>query len=97
MARGSVAKKSIVDKLFKDFEGKIFLAPDGKEIRIREIEDGEEVQIKIGLTCAKENIECGDPVQEDMGPVQTISEAAPASITQEEKNNVKDLMSVLGL
>lgn len=55
MARGQIAKTEIIDILLKTFDG-AFLYNDGKEVRIPKTEDGEQIQIKITLTCAKDNV-----------------------------------------
>lgn len=55
MAKGQVSKAQITNKLLEIFDG-AFLYNDGKEIRIPMIEDGNEVQIKVALTCAKDNV-----------------------------------------
>lgn len=59
MAKGQVAKSEITQKILQMFDG-AFLYNDGKEIRIPMTEDGLDVQIKVALTCAKENVEPGD-------------------------------------
>lgn len=55
MAKGQVSKAQITNKLLEIFDG-AFLYNDGKEIRIPMTEDGNEVQIKVALTCAKDNV-----------------------------------------
>jgi len=55
MAKGAQAKIQIMNKLMEVFDG-AFLYNDGKELRIPLIENGEEVQIKVTLTCAKDNV-----------------------------------------
>ena len=59
MARGTESKSYITKKLLETFEGS-FLYNDGKEIRIPLKEDGEIVQIKVTLTCAKTNVSTED-------------------------------------
>ena len=101
MARGAESKAIITKNILEKFEGS-FLYNDGKEIRIPIQENGEEIQIKVTLTAAKENVYLGQdnatpgatPINfEDNKPVeQKIVEP-----TQEEKNNVKKLMETFGL
>ncbi len=55
MARGTEAKEYITNKLLEVFEG-AFLNENGKEIRIPYTEDGEDLEIKVSLTCAKTNV-----------------------------------------
>ena len=66
-------------------------------------EDGEEIQIKVALTAAKENVNPGDD-NVLPGAAATNNEInfidKPKTIvepTKEEKQNVKDLLSALGL
>ena len=89
MVKGSIAKAEITKKILETFEGAFVV--DSKELRIPWKEDGVEVQIKIAMTCAKENI---------AGTSSAISEAAtPAdrSLTEAEKTEVRDLIKELGL
>lgn len=58
MAKGQASKAQITNKLLEIFDG-AFLYNDGKEIRVPLIEDGNEVQIKVTLTCAKDNVTPG--------------------------------------
>lgn len=99
--KGTIAKKEITDKILATFEGS-FLYNDGKEIRIPMIEDGNEVQIKVALTCAKDNVSQGAdvalPGSTDTTVVSTATVAtAPVETTQEEKDNIKKMMAALGL
>ena len=71
MARGTESKSYITKKILETFEGS-FLYNDGKEIRIPLKEDGEIVQIKVTLTCAKTNVST-----EDSTPAEF--KAAPAT------------------
>ena len=67
MAKGAVAKQEIFDKMLKTFGGS-FMYNGGKELRIPWNENGVDVQIKVALTCAKDNVFApgmhGDPVGE---------------------------------
>ena len=91
MARGSVAKEEITQKILKDFEGSFV---DGKEIRIPWVEDGISLQIKVALTCAKVNIEVPGSAGEQ-APTPAF-EGTPV-LTQQEKDKVNDLIERLGL
>jgi hypothetical protein len=75
---------------------------DGKEIRIPMPEGAEVVQIKVALTCAKENVESGADVAipgdfptpfKEVTPERTT----PIAPTSEEKANVSALLRKLGL
>ena len=103
MARGSQFKKEILNKMLEVFPNS-FLYNDEKELRICGQEDGEEIQLKCVLTCAKVNVEPnGDaaipgeiPADinfEDSKPI----EQKVVEPTQEEKDNVKKLMETFGL
>jgi hypothetical protein len=99
--KGTILKKEITDKILATFEGS-FLYNDGKEIRIPGIEDGQELQVKVALTCAKTNVSPdGENALpgEDTPVVATVSNVsqAPVEATQEEKDNIKKMMEVLGL
>jgi len=96
MAKGQTAKTEIVKKLLETFEDSWV---NEKEVRIPWIEDGAEVQIKVTLTCAKENIphpgEGGSSMQNESGTVAP-TDAVP-ELTNTEKKNVADMLSMLGL
>lgn len=109
MARGAIAKKEIMDKILSTFEGS-FLYNDNKEIRIPIMEDGELIQVKVTLTAAKENVAQGDDnaipgsntvTQTMSGPVFTHTvakeETKVVEPTDQEKKNVRNLLSSLGL
>lgn len=95
MARGAEAKQIITDKILQIFEGSFIY---GKEIRVPLQENGERVEIKVTLTCAKENVggnsAFAEPQSETSQPAQASVPAAP---TEQEKANIADLMSRLGL
>ena len=104
MARGQKIKQEIANKILETFEGS-FLYNDGKEIRINGTEDGELVQVKVTLTAAKESVSIGE---DNAIPGQASSnneinfnneqkETKVAEPTEEEKQNVSDLLKALGL
>ena len=100
MAKGSVAKDYIFKTILNTFEGS-FMYNGGKECRIPFMENGELVQIKVTLTAAKENVEREDgdvPSADNAFP--SVAEGAPAArveVLEEEKQNIANLMSRLGL
>ena len=103
MARGSQFKKEILNKMLEIFPNS-FLYNDEKELRICGQEDGEEIQLKCVLTCAKVNVEPnGDvaipgEVSADINFEDSKSiEQKVVEPTQEEKDNVKKLMETFGL
>lgn len=103
MAKGAVAKEAIYAKILETFEGS-FMYNNGKELRIPFDEGNGEVQIKVALTCAKDNVsptgEALEPAATASEPVATSSFPAPktkSEPTPEEKQNVEDLLKALGL
>ena len=96
MARGAEAKQIITDKILQTFEGAFIY---GKEIRVPLQENGERVEIKVTLTCAKENVGGNDNdftiKQEDAENM--VAKAVSAIPTAEEKANIATLMERLGL
>ena len=102
MAKGTQAKSEVVKKILSTFEGS-FIYNDGKEVRIPIYEAGELVQIKVTLTCAKENVTPGAdnampgdfPVSKNAEPTPERTE--PVKPTSEEKANIAALLKNLGL
>ena len=103
MAKGQVSKIEVMKKIQNSFEG-AFLYNDGKELRIPMVEDGEDIQIKVSLTCAKDNVQPGqDNAIPGTKPVLNNeinfeeTKAKPVKPTEEELKNVNDLLQALGL
>ena len=103
-AKGSILKKEVAEKILAAFPGS-FLYNDGKEIRINGTENGESLQIKVTLTCAKVAVEGGDDTvlpgektaaTTDAKPVGT-NEKIPQEPTAEEKERLATLLNKLGL
>ena len=105
-AKGSVLKGQIMQKILETFPGS-FLYNDGKEVRINGIEAGQEIQIKVTLTAAKEAVDGGSPLPiEISSTVNTMAqitkapaheENVPLEPTEEEKQRLSQLLSSLGL
>lgn len=95
MAKGAVAKQEITKKILEIFNGS-FVYNDGKEIRVPIVENGEVVQIKITLTAAKVAVEAGTD-KAVPGATPAKAEDGVKEITTDEKNEVNDLISALGL
>lgn len=106
-ARGSEAKEFITKKLLETFDGS-FLYNNGKEIRIPVTENGENLQIKIALTCAKTNVEQDEDTalpgatkvgaaESNQNTLQSTTTSTVAEPTEEEKRNVSELITKLGL
>ena len=98
MAKGSLSKELVTKKILETFSGSFVY---DKEIRIPLQEDGEEIQLKCVLTCAKVNVEPnGDiaiPGEEKVAVVDSAPVSTVSAISQEEKDNLKQLMQTFGL
>lgn len=100
MARGAEAKAKIQKQILEAFPGS-FLYNDAKEIRIPTPEGAEIVQIKVALTCAKENVECGadNATPGDFpAPFKAVTpeRTEPVAPTEQEKENVAAMLRKLG-
>ena len=99
-ARGSESKNIIIAKLLETFAGSFIY---DKNVIIPMVENGESLQIKIALTCAKTNVESGMdnaiPGAEiaTTATPKTIDNHGVAEVTEEEKQNVLKAMKALGL
>ena len=99
-ARGSESKNIITAKLLETFAGSFIY---DKNIIIPMVENGENLQIKIALTCAKTNVESG--MDNAIPGAEIAITATPkaidnhgvAEVTEEEKQNVLKAMKALGL
>lgn len=96
-ARGSIAKESIMNKIFEVFPNAFIYE---KNIIIPMEENGEEVQIKVALTCSKTNVNGGNvisaaPASDDTIPASSIPTVA--EVTKEEKDNVVKALVSLGV
>lgn len=104
MARGTASKEVITQKILDTFKDSFKY---DKEIRIPIMEDGELIQIKCTLTCAKANVQPngdtaipGEEVKENNSiNFQNGNSTVQQNIepTQEEKYNVEKMMKALGL
>jgi hypothetical protein len=98
-AKGTEAKKIIMNKILESFPNS-FLYNDGKEIRINIQENGEIVQIKVALTCAKTPVG-GDGastfVEGETPQTTTPQEVEISEPTEDEKARLKVLMEKLGM
>lgn len=110
MAKGSEAKAEVISKILEYFSDNAFAYNGGKEVRINMIENGEPVQIKLAVTCAKAAVEPGD---EDaipgtkpkvanafdipVGGAPFGADEGPIEATEEERAAIADLMASLNL
>ena len=93
MARGSIAKAEITQKILSNFENSFVY---DKEIRIPFEENGETVQIKCVLTCAKVNVENGGNVS-TTNNTSTNQPVTISTLTEQEKQETAELLASLGL
>ena len=107
MARGAVAKQLVIKKIAEAF-GNDYIGEFDKKFYVWANENGERVQIAISMTCPKTPIEIAKNVVEDDsdwdfsddGPkvsAVAVTNAAPAEITEQEVQNIEEMMKRLGL
>lgn len=100
--KGSISKEIVSKKILETFEGSFQYE---KEIRIPMLENGEEIQLKLTLTCAKANVNRGGDVEipgekddainfTETNEKEEIKHIEP---TQEEKDNISRLAKMLNL
>ena len=101
-ARGSESKNIITAKLLETFAGSFIY---DKNIIVPMVENGESLQIKIAVTCAKVNIERGGETVSAPTPAKvSTTAAAPSSPatnltgpTEEEKQMIANLLEKMGI
>lgn len=108
-ARGSVAKENVIKKLAQAF-GNDFIGENDKKVFLWANDGGERVQIALTLTCPKTFIDApgagaaapsenlGDWDFGDEAPKPVVAtKAEPAVITEQEVENIAELLKKLGL
>lgn len=106
MAKGNLAKNEIFTKIIDIFPDS-FMYNDNKELRINLTENGDPVQIKVTLTCAKTPVA---PSENDVNETKAVQTSTSGELnwnddipfkieepTEEEKQNVARLVKNLGL
>ena len=93
-ARGQELKNQIVNKILEVFPNSFI---NGKEIRICGNENGEEVQIKVTLTAAKENIVNEAVEKPTAAATTTATDDYTVEITPKEKRTVAEMLAALNL
>ena len=93
MAKGAIAKQEVIAKIKEVFPEAFEY---GKELRIPLEEDGQRVEIKVALTCAKTNVG-GDGASVTSQVQSEVAVDNVAAPTEEEKQNIAELMNRLGL
>lgn len=98
MAKGAQAKDEIMKKILSTFERSFIY---GKEIRIPMEESGDEVQIKVTLTCAKENVPNPEVIEinknENSSFEGKVFSEKDIQFSQDEKDKVNSLLKQLGI
>lgn len=95
--KGAIVKEEVAKKILETFEGSFKY---DKEIRIPMVENGETVQLKCVLTCAKVNVEPNGDVAIPGVANEAINfgeQPKTVEVTQEEKDNVARLAKMLDL
>lgn len=107
MARGSEAKNQ-VEKIIKEAFGDNFIGVFDKKLYVWGQEGAERVQIAITMTCPKNEIEVAaptTPVKNGGWDFEAPAAASitgqvgaePAEITEQELQNIADLLAKIGL
>ena len=100
MARGNEAKAFVENKIREAF-GELYVGTVDKKIYVWGLENGEKVQICISMTCPKVPVGVGSENNgidfDNMPEGGTATEFKPAEITKEETENIRKLLSELGL
>ena len=104
MARGTIAK-TVVEEKIKEVFGADFICINERKLYVWADDGGERVQIAISMTCPKNevttvNIAAAVGEGHDFSQEQTVvaqTGFTPAEITEEEKQNVADMLAALGL
>ena len=93
MAKGAIAKSEVIAKIKEIFPEAFEY---GKELRIPLEEDGQRIEIKVALTCAKTNVG-GDGASVTSQVQSEVAVDKVAAPSEEEKQNIAELMNRLGL
>lgn len=106
MAKGNIAKENLINKIIESLE-ESYLGTYDKKYYFVMPENGEKVQIAISMTCPKTPVEFSTAVETDgdwdfsddkpKASAVAVTNAAPAEITEQEQQNIADLMARLGL
>lgn len=99
MAKGAQAKINVQNKIANAF-GEDWIGEINKKLYVWADDGGERVQISIALTCPKTLVDAPDKSfvpDNDWSDDGTTPTIPKAEITEEEKQNIADLMARLGL
>ena len=89
MAKGNIAKQVVEDKI-KEVFGSDYVGVFDKKLYVWADDGGERVQVALTMTCPK--VFVGDDI-----PVETPDVFKPADISDDEQQNIKELIAKLGL
>lgn len=108
MAKNDAAKALVVEKLKAAF-GEDYLGEVDKKHYVMSVENGEKVQVAITLTCPKMPVEFAgmalsggnkssvESVDFDWGDTNKPAEPQPATVSDEEQENIRKMLQKLGL
>lgn len=102
MAKGNDAKNLVIEKIKEAF-GTDYVGEYDKKHYIWSKEGGERIQVAISLTCPKNPVgnvninAAAGKIDFEAGPTIAPTSFTPAEITDEEKQNLADMMARLGL
>lgn len=97
-SKGSIAKQNIQAKL-KEVFGEDFIGEIDKKVYLWADDGGQKVQIALAMTCPKNPV---GPVSTDManaadGTIFSNFTGDPKEVTEEEKQNLRNLMARLNI
>lgn len=101
-SKGTVSKEKVFAELAKIF-GENWVGVFDKKGYINFMEDGAPVQVCVSLTCPKnpvgnaEAAQTPEPQTLDWSATPAATPAPVAEVTEEEKQNISDLLARLGL
>lgn len=95
-ARGSIAKTNVEKKIQEAF-GTDYVGTYDKKLYVNVDDGGERVQIAISLTCPKNPVGAAPLADYDFEAMSVEPEKPQVEITEDEKQNIADLMARLGL
>lgn len=112
MAKGQAAKQEAFAKMLEMFPDS-FLYNDNKELRINTTEDGNDIQLKVVITCAKTPVSAGEenaipgasfPEPKSTTKTKVAGLSADGAVTEQvveatedEKQKISNLMAELGI
>ena len=112
MAKGQAAKQEAFAKMLEMFPDS-FLYNDNKELRINTTEDGNDIQLKVVITCAKTPVSAGEenaipgasfPEPKTTTKTKVVGLSADGAVTEnvveateDEKQKISNLMAELGI